>query len=309
MLNLVWLQGSGDTGCSISFLNAHQPDVATLMTKFNVNLVFHPTLSSLSGPEVMELFDEYSNGEKPVDVLVVEGAIPLGPNGTGEYCVVGHRPIKDLVKAFAAKAQYVVAIGTCASFGGISAADPNPTEATGLQFYRNQKGGLLGADFKSAAGAPVVNIPGCPAHPDWVTETLSAVILGMGSVLELDEFQRPKSFFDTLAHWGCPKNEYYEFAVPAEDFGKNGCLVKDLGCKGIYTHADCNRRRWNGQSSKTTVGSPCLGCTEPNFPDASKGYFFRTDGWPAPLGANQFFRIPALGLLKMATPKRLKEEG
>lgn len=311
MANLLWLQGAGDNGCTISFLNAHQPDVGTLLNRYNVNLLFHPTLSPQSGKEAMELLDRYAGEDEPVDVLVVEGAVTLGPENSGKYCLVGDRPFKDLVETFAARAGYVVAVGSCATFGGMSAAEPNPTDARGMQFYRDKPGGFLGENFRSNSGLPVVNIPGCPAHPDWVTKTLAAVLLGLEDHLELDEFHRPKAFFQSLSHRGCSRNEFYEFGEAAHQFGEKGCLVRPLGCKGIETHADCNQRLWNNHSSKTRAGSPCVGCTEPNFPDAGSGYFFETRGLfkiPKPLGSKTIFRLPGIAFMKLATPKRLKEE-
>jgi hydrogenase small subunit len=316
MPSLIWLQGATDNGCSISFLNADQPDVVQIVEKFDVQVIFHPTINPTSGPEAVKAMEPYERGDEPLDVLVVEGAVQKGPNGTGAYCLIGERPLKDMVVELADKASYTVAVGTCATFGGVAAADPNPTDATGLQFHKDQSGGLLGTDYRSGAGLPVVNLSGCPAHPDWVTKTLGAVLLGMGDLIELDEYQRPKVFYEPLSHHGCPRNEYFEHRVAARKFADKGCLFTDLGCKGPLTPADCNSRLWNRQSSKTRVGSPCLGCTEPSFPDEGSGQFFHTKkilGFlPArfPIGISGvrgIFHVVGTGFDKMAAPERLKE--
>lgn len=308
MANLIWLQGATDNGCSISFLNADQPDVAQIITELNVNVLFHPTINPTSGPEAVKVFDQVTGNGQALDVLVVEGAVQRGPNGSGAYCLIGDRPLKDIVEQLAAVAQYTVALGTCAAFGGIAAAEPNPTDATGLQFHQTKKGGILGAGYKSQAGLPVINVPGCPAHPDWLSKTLGMVLLGMGDLIELDEYQRPKLFYGTVSHWGCSHNEYFEYGFGRAAFGEKGCLYRYLGCKGPDTHSDCNQRLWNRQSSKQRVGSPCLGCTEPDFPDAGSGWFFRTrSALPVPKGANPVFHVIGKGFDTLACPAWIKE--
>ena len=308
MASRIWLQGATDNGCTISFLNADQPDVPQILTKFDVHVVFHPTINPSSGPAAVQAMEPYAHGDEPLDVLVVEGAVQDGPNGTGAYCLIGERPLKEMVTELADKAAYTVALGTCAAFGGVAAADPNPTDATGLQFHKNQVGGLLGADYRSQAGLPVINVPGCPAHPDWLSKALSAILMGMGDLIELDKYHRPKMFYQTVSHWGCPRNEFFEYGLGAQTFGQAGCLYRYLGCNGPDTHADCNQRLWNRQSSKQRVGSPCLGCTEPNFPDASAGWFFRTESaLPVPAGANRVFHVIGKGFDTLACPAWIKE--
>ena len=106
--------------------------------------------------------------------------------------------MKDWVSDLAKVATFTVAVGDCATWGGIPATAPNPSESEGLQFLKRAHGGFLGMDYTSKAGLPVINIPGCPAHPDWITQIVVAVATGRGGDLTLDEFQRPKTFFTTL---------------------------------------------------------------------------------------------------------------
>jgi hydrogenase small subunit len=313
MVNLVWLQGATDNGCTISFLNSQQPDILQVITKFNVSIAFHPTINPTSGAEAVKALEPFAKGKEALDVLVVEGSVQWGPNGSGQYCLVGDRPFKDILHELAMEATYTVAIGTCASFGGIAATSPNPTDATGVQFHQKERGGFLGAEYKSKAGLPVINIPGCPAHPDWLTQTLAAVLLGKAGSIALDEYQRPMDFFTTLSHHGCPNNEYFEFRLGAANFTDQGCLFEELGCKGPLTHSDCNSRLWNRQSSKTRVGSPCLGCTEPGFPEDSVP-FFETPKIAGiipkaiPLGAPRIRYMVASAASKLACPPRLKNK-
>jgi hydrogenase small subunit len=308
MPSLIWLQGATDNGCTISFLNADEPDVPQILSMFDIEVVFHPTINPLSGPRALEAMAPYASGEQPLDVLVVEGAVQEGPEGTGAFCLIGDRPLKELVLELAQNAYYTVALGTCACFGGVAAADPNPTNATGLQFHHDKAGGVLGSTYRSKSGLPVINVPGCPAHPDWLSKTLGAVLLGMDDLIELDVYNRPKLFYQPVSHWGCPRNEFFEYGFGSPYFGTSGCLYRFLGCKGPDTHADCNQRLWNRQSSKQRVGSPCLGCTEPFFPDAGAGHFFKTEKrLPVPKGAKRWAHIAGKGLDSIACPLWIKE--
>src|SRR5690606_38419879 len=134
---------------------------------------------------------------------------------------------------------------------------------------------------RSLAGLPVINIPGCPAHPDWVTQILVAVATGRGNDIALDDLQRPKTFFTTFTQTGRTRVQYFEWKEPVEAFGEGtskGCLFYEQGCRGPMTHSPCNRILWNRQSSKTRAGMPCIGCTEPQFPffDLAPGTVFKT---------------------------------
>jgi hydrogenase small subunit len=306
MVNLVWLQGGGCTGDSMSFLNADHPNVVEAITKLGVNVAFHPTISPQTGDAAMAVLEKFAKGGKRLDILAVEGSVALGPNNTGNYSTVGGRSFKSLLKELTEVAQITVAVGTCASFGGIPATPPNPTNATGLQFQKRKKGGFLGADYRAKSGLPVINISGCPAHPDWVLHTLAAVLLGKGDLIQLDEYQRPCEFYSVATHEGCSRNEYFDYKMSAIEPGEDGCLHTYLGCKGPFVFADCNIRLWNRQSSCTRVGAPCIGCAQPGFPEETSPFYEFTrlavDGWR---------KIPYMvmtGLAKLACPKRLRNK-
>ncbi|MDD3421866.1 MAG: hydrogenase small subunit [Methanocellales archaeon] len=285
--NIVWLEGADCCGCSESFLNAAYPDVIQAITKLGVHVGYHETLMMQQGVFVdgrlvgtselnSELaLEEYMNGTKPLDVLVIEGAIADGPEGSGMYTTVGGHPFKEMVERCAKQASYVVAIGMCATYGGIPAAKGSVTGSMGAQFLQTAKGGFLGANYVSKAGLPVVNIPCCPAHPDWLTLTLASIIIGKGGLIELDRYNRPTVFFspDHTIHENCPRRGFYDLGQLDTEFAEGHCLWK-LGCKAPITRADCATRLWNaGVNMCTQAGSPCIGCAEPVFPDGTSPFY------------------------------------
>ena len=210
MANLLWLHGGACNGNTQSFLNAEEPTVVDLVTDFGINILYHHSISMEFGEGARRILESILDDEIPLDILVFEGTVILGPNGTGRYDIFMGRPMKDWLWELAHKAQYVVAVGDCACWGGIPATYPNPTDSMGLQFLKDKRGGFLGPDFRSRAGLPVINIPGCPAHPDWVTQVLVAIATGRAQDVVLDELQRPQTFFKTFTQTGCTRVQYFD---------------------------------------------------------------------------------------------------
>lgn len=304
MATLYWLQCGGCGGDTMSFLNSDSPDLIELFDTLGIRLLWHPSLSTLSPTAHDELIENIAQGEQALDILVVEGAIIRGPASTGMFDTRSGRPKKDLASALANKAQLVVAAGTCAAFGGIGTG--TYTQATGLQFLKKQPGGLLGVDFRSQAGLPVINLAGCPCHPEVIAGTLTALIAGQA--LELDEFNRPLDWYGMTVHQGCTRNEYHEYRVEELDFAQRGCLFFHMGCHGPLVDGPCNKLLWNGRSSKTRAGVPCFGCTSPEFPMSSP--FFETrniEGVPIelPKGINRAHYLVYKGMAAAAAPLRL----
>ena len=278
MATLLWLQGGACSGNTMSFLNAEEPTVVELVTDFGIDILWHPSIGLEIGQQVSDLLNDILNGKIQLDILVFEGSLVKGPNGTGTMNYFADRPMIEWVKELSEVTQFTVAIGDCATWGGIPAVPPNPSESTGMQFHRKNKGGFLGAGYVSKGGLPVINIPGCPAHPDWVTQILVAISTGRIKDVLVDDYHRPKTFFTDFVQTGCPNVRNF---IQKEDggFGKRGgCLFYEVGCRGPMTRASCNNILWNRQSSKTRVNHPCLGCTEPGFPhnDLKKGSVFKT---------------------------------
>jgi uptake hydrogenase small subunit len=316
-LSLVWLQAGGCGGCSMALLGADTFDLPGMLAAGGVKLEFHPALSEASGSEALEILDDYRHGRRRLDILCVEGAIQRGPNGTGRFHLRAGsgEPMADWIKAMAEQADHVLAIGSCTAFGGVNTAGGNPTESCGLQYEGAEKGGLLGADWRSRAGLPVINVAGCPTHDSWVVETLLMLADGSlsaaNSAERLDEFGRPRLFADTLVHHGCPRNEFYEFKASAVGAADQGCLMENLGCLGTQAHADCNVRPWHGVGSCVRGGFPCIACTEPGFETPAQSFLETPKlagipmGLPADMPKAWFVALAALS--KSATPKRVRE--
>lgn len=247
--SLIWLELTGCSGNIISLLDGANPDFKSLATQM-VNLIYDNSLMVSEGEAAMErLFsvigDDY--------ILAVEGAVSTKDNGL--YNIIGRRkgqPITayEAIKIFGENAASVIAVGTCASDGGISAARPNPAQCVGIQNLLSRK---------------VIKLPGCPCHPDWFMGALAYILL-FGEP-ELDAKQRPLMFYSSLIHDICPRRPYFDQGIFASKLGEKGCMFK-LGCRGPVTRVDCPIRKWNGRVN-WPIGddSPCIGCAMFGFPD------------------------------------------
>jgi len=311
MKNLLYIHGQGCGGDSISLLNAEEPDFLSALEMLDLGILWHPSLSVAQGNEFRTLIADILSDRIEVDFLLMEGAIPRAPHRTGTSYSICGEPFMHIVQKLAAKAFYTLAVGTCATNGGIPGSQGNPTNACGLQFKREKGGGILGADYRARSGFPVINIPGCPAHPDWIVETLYMLVQNKLTLDMLDYAQRPAHFYNTLAHHACPKNEFYEFKASARAFGQQGCLFEILGCRGTQCESDCNIRLWLGRTGSCTRGGyPCVACTSQTFP-LPKTRYFSTEliaNVPRFLPADvpKAWYIGISGLSKMAMPERLK---
>ncbi len=250
---VLWLQGQSCSGCSVSFLNSDEPNPVRILTH-NISLLFHSTLSTATGELGMEIVHRILQTEG--FYLIVEGSIPTA---IPEACMMGHHPITELVSNAATKASAVIAAGACAAMGGIPAAENNPTGAISVPNFLKGEG----------ISKPVIALPGCPCHPDWLVGTIIHVL--KFGLPRLDELGRPKMFFSKLVHDQCPRFADYERENFAKTFSDEGCLFK-LGCQGPLTHADCTLRYWNSRTNTCIkAGAPCIGCASENF--AAKANF------------------------------------
>lgn len=260
---VVWLQGQGCTGCSTSLLNSiYYTTIDDLLLK-TIDLEFHPTVMAAAGDLAV------SAAEAALDkggyVLVVEGAIPTAEDG--RYCYLWPKMTAlDGVKTFSRNAAFILAVGTCAAYGGIPGGKPNPTRAKGVSE-------ILGRDIE------VINIPGCPAHPDWIVGTI-AHLLAHSEAPRLDSDGRPRDYYQHKIHTRCPnRKKFNEQKLFARELSELACLYK-LGCKGKETDADCPIRKWNSPAQgeygvNWCIGArnPCQGCTDPGFPDSMSPFY------------------------------------
>ncbi len=310
-MNIVWLQSGGCSGCTMSLICAENPDFLTLSEMQGWQWRYFPSLSPQLPGRLDGLLAEVEAGEWTLDVLCLEGAVMSGEEGAFHMAAGLDAVMAEMVTRFIEQARYVVAVGSCAAFGGITAAAPNPGGARGLQYDHNLSGGWLGPDFVSRAGLPVINIAGCPVHPDWVTETLMLLQQDALSREDLDPLNRPRFYADKLVHHGCSRNEYYEYKASAEHPGELGCMMEHLGCMGTLAHADCNQRGWNGGSCCTEGGYPCVDCTAPTFGARRHAYQEtpKLGGIPVglPTDMPKAWFIALSSLAKAATPERLKK--
>lgn len=310
--NILWLQSGGCGGCSMSVLNAETPDLYSSLTINNINMLWHPSLSEASSEEFLALIASIENGDTRLDALCLEGSVMQGPNGTGRFHVLGGsgRPMMEVIESLSKKASYTVAIGSCAAFGGITMSGSNPGEACGLQYEGHQAGGLLGEHWLSPGKLPVINIAGCPTHPNWVIDTLAQLAMGDLGLDELDSLKRPRNYTDHLVHHGCPRNEYYEFKASAVEPSDIGCMMENLGCLGTQARADCNTVLWNGDGSCLRGGYACINCTAPEFEEPGHSFTETPKIAGIPIGLPtdmpKAWFIALASLSKAATPKRLK---
>ncbi|MCF6248284.1 MAG: hydrogenase small subunit [Desulfobacula sp.] len=244
-------------------MNSVDPSIADVLLKV-ISLQFHPTIMASEGETALDNLYHIAEKYKGKFSLAVEGAIPMGADG--KYCIVGERngheiTMVDIMKDLGEKAGSVLAIGTCAAYGGIPAAEGGETGAIGVMEFFKAHG------IKTAT----VNIPGCPPHPDWIVGSI-AHLLTKG-VPELDDDGRPTVFFGENIHDNCPRLDQYDAGELSEKLSDaKGCRM-DLGCKGPETYADCYKRKWNSQMNWCVDNSVCIGCVEPGFPDASSPFY------------------------------------
>jgi hydrogenase small subunit len=252
--NLIWLELTGCSGNIISLLDGVDPDFKSLATQL-VNIVYSNSLMAAEGEAAMEKLFGMPGGDY---ILAVEGAVSTKDNGL--YNVIGRRnglPVTAYraVRELGEKAAYVIAVGTCASDGGISAARPNPAQCVGVQSVLKRK---------------VIKLPGCPCHPDWFMGTLAYLLLFGAPAL--DSRNRPLMFYSSLIHDCCPRRPFFDQGIFAEKLGEPACMFK-LGCRGPVTRVDCPIRKWNGRVN-WPIGdnTPCIGCAMFGFPDGMEPF-------------------------------------
>ncbi len=265
-LPVIWLELQDCAGCSEALTRSQSPTLVNLVLN-SITIEYHETLSAAAGFQAEEAKQSAMKKYAGKYILVVEGAV--SPKDDGIYCTIGGRSSVDLLQEAAAGAAAIIATGNCATFGGLPRANPNPTGAVGVE--------------KIITDKQVVNISGCPAIPEVFTGTLAHFLI-FGSLPELDNLHRPKTFYAQTIHDRCLRRPFYEQGKFANSFDDEGaragwCLYK-LGCKGPTTYNSCATIKWaGGLSFPIQSGHPCLGCSEPGFWDG--GGFYQ--GQSAPL--------------------------
>ncbi|HEU0316446.1 MAG TPA: hydrogenase expression protein HypE, partial [Solirubrobacteraceae bacterium] len=276
-VHVLWMTaGLGCDGESVAMTAATNPSLEDLLDGVipdMPHIVLHNQMLAFEvGEEYMRAWYDAENGDLDPFVLVVEGAIGNeNVNGDGHWTGFGVNPfdgqpitVNEWVDRLAPKAAAILAVGTCATYGGVPAMRNNPTGAMGLPSY-------LGWDWRSRSGLPIVCLPGCPAQPDNMTGMLLELVLHIGGLAPapvLDEQLRPRWLYDRSTREGCSRAGFTEQGSFATEYGADPrCLVK-LGCKGPVVTCNVPIRGWiGGVGGCPNVGGICMACTMPGFPD------------------------------------------
>jgi hydrogenase small subunit len=258
--SVIWLSFQECTGCTESLTRSFSPTVENLILD-TISLDYHHTLQAAAGDAAEHAREAAMHANAGEYLVVVDGSLP-GPKANPGYSTIAGISNYDMLMETVADAAAVIAVGSCAAFGGLPKADPNPSGAVAVQDLVKDK--------------PVINVSGCPPLPMVITGVL-AQYLTFGKLPELDEYNRPLAFFGQSIHDRCYRRPFYDKGLFAETFDDEGakkgwCLYR-LGCKGPMTYNACATMKWNGGTSwPVEAGSPCLGCSEPRFWDAGGFY-------------------------------------
>lgn len=286
--SVIWLSFQECTGCTESLTRAHTATIESLIFD-SISLDYHHTLQAASGHAAEEAREAAMHENWGKYILVVDGSIPTMDMG---YSTIAGISNLDMFMQTAAGAAAIISVGTCAAYGGIPHAEPNPTGAYSVydiikKFGNNQLDGISSETLAkegvdSIVDKPIINVPGCPPIPVVITGVLTH-FLTFGTIPELDHIGRPNVFYGQSIHDRCYRRPFYDKGLFAETFDDEGarkgwCLYK-LGCKGPTTYNACATTKWNnGTSWPIESGHPCLGCSEPDFWDG--GGFYKALSMP-----------------------------
>ncbi len=256
--SVVWLNFASDSGCTEALLKAGHPNAAQLILE-TLSLDFNETIQAAAGDQAEQSLQEAL--ERGDYILIIEGAIPTKPG----YGMIRRRDMIDIAKEFAEKAKLILAVGSCATWGGVPAGDPNPA-------------GLKGV--RDVLDVECINLDLCPVNEGILVATIVDYLL-RGKMPELDDFGRPKIFYGQTVHDQCERRAHFEAGRFVEQFGSKEeelgyCLYK-VGCKGPMTYANCSRMRYNDRVSWCIgAGAPCIGCAEHGWVDKFADFYDRS---------------------------------
>ena len=301
VVHAYWLAGMSCDGCSIAVVGATSPPVEDLLAGTIPGIpkvvLHHPVLSVEAGEEFVRNYELAEQGKLGAPYVVIyEGSIAderIAAKTGGYWVGLGvekrpdgtNRPIPtaEWLRRMAPGAAAVLAIGTCATWGGIPAAAGNPTGAMSVMDF-------LGAGYRSAYGLPVINIPGCSPVGDNFTETVATILLflqGLGPLPEFDALGRPAWLFGETVHRKCVRAGYYEEGSFAKKFGDKECLV-EVGCWGPVVQCNITSRgAINHMGGCMNTGGVCIGCTMPGFPDRFAPFYTKPPGSNLSTGASR----------------------
>ena len=286
---VVWFQAITCNGNTHSLLSANASRLELFFDSFN--LIYHPSLT------IEKTLDDILKKKEKIDFLLIEGAI----TSNEKFFSISNDSTFNLLNKLSSKSKYIIAVGSCASNGGMHAKFTQNDDIYGISDSINEQ-------TINKLEHSIINLTGCPVHPEWILQTLFT--LKNYGKMQLDEQKRPKELYSTLAHHGCTRNEYFEWKVEGAFGEKEGCLFYDQGCRGPMTHSSCNKILWNDISSKTRVGMPCIGCTESDFPRENMLETKKNIGIPqdVPLGISKRAYLSITGIAKTFKIDRLNKK-
>ena len=264
---LVWLEFQDCAGDTEALLRAANPTVAELVLDI-LSVDYHETIMAAAGFQAEEALAKVVKEQKGKYIVVVEGAIPLKDGGV--YCCIGGKAAVDTAREVCGNAMATVAVGTCAAFGGIPAAAPNPTGAVGVK--------------QAVPGATVINLPGCPLNADNLTATIVHFLV-FGKLPATDSLGRPLFAYGKRIHDNCERRPHFDAGQYVEKWSstahrKGHCLYK-MGCKGPETYHNCPTQRYNEKTSwPVAAGHGCVGCSQPQFWDTMTPFYKRLPNVP-----------------------------
>lgn len=256
---VVWLHFAECTGCTESFIRSAHPWAADIVLDI-VNVAYLETIQAAAGDQAEQILEDTVKKEKGKYICICEGAIPTKDGGV--YGKIHGKTFADIAKHVTKNAAATVCVGNCASFGGVQAANPNPTEAKSVP---------------AVTGAKTVNITGCPPNADNMVATLVHFLV-LGKLPPVDDLGRPLFAYGYLIHDNCPRRGHFENDEFVKEFGDEGaalgwCLYK-VGCRGPETSNNCSKIKWNqGTNWPIGAGHPCIGCSQPQFWDEMSPFY------------------------------------
>lgn len=249
--SVIYMHGAECTGCTEAILRAVDPYVDVLIMEV-ISMDYCETIMAAAGRQANEALEKAMANPEGY-YCTIEGAIPTRDGGL--WGQVGGETMLSLFSRVAGKAKGVIAMGTCASYGGIQAAAPNPSHAVSV------------GDALAPLGIKPINIAGCPPNPiNYIGTVVHLLTKGMP---DLDDVGRPKLFFGSTVHDKCPRRKHFDAGEFAPSFeskqAREGWCLHLLGCRGPYTYNNCPTAQFNQTNWPVRAGAPCIGCSEPGF--------------------------------------------
>ncbi|RXJ83940.1 Ni/Fe hydrogenase [Arcobacter cloacae] len=286
---VVWFSAITCNGNTHSLLSSNSSRFELFLKSFD--FIYHGSLT------IDKSLEDIIKNQEEIDFLLVEGAI----SSNEKIFTTSNDSTKNILEKLVQKSKYLIAVGSCASFGGIHAKFTQNDDVCGLK-------DAIEDENKKKLKHPIINLSGCPVHPEWIFQTLFS--LKNFKEISLDDEGRPRELYSTLAHHGCTRNEYFEWKVEGNFGQKEGCLFYNQGCRAPMTHSSCNKILWNDINSKTRAGMPCIGCTEVDFPRNNMLETKKNMGIPleVPLGISKRAYLSISGVAKTFKIDRLHKK-